>query len=218
MSKVVFDFESSLEIKHRENFGGHSAKNYRKDGFVTVSIYSNGKSLHGLLDVKLANKMINFESIKTKILNLLLNEKKYKCIIKNFTIHPANDTVEYIEFLDCSNFQEVDVLVPVSIVGKANCPGLKKSGKINIIKYEIPVTAKIDKIPSEIVVDISKFGLGRTYTSREIIIDGVTVNSDFPVLSIIGRGKKDEEEAVESTPVVANAQNSTAQNSKQTTK
>ena len=206
MSKIVLDFNSQIELKTRDKFGSVAAKSYKKQGLVMVSIYNKGQAVHGLLDGIIATKMGENASIKTKVINFTLEGKKYKVMVKNFVFHAVTEKPEYIEFISVDGLKSVDVLVPISISGKSVSPGVKRNGKVNIICYEVLVNAKIDKIPEEINVDISKFGLGKTFSSEEIKIDGVSVKSSFPILSIIGRGKKDaEEEAAEASAAAASA-------------
>ena len=204
MSKIVLDFNSPIEITKRDKFGSLFAKKYKTEGFVMISIYNKGNAIHGLLDGKIAKKMSEFASIKTKVITFSIEGTKTKTLVKNFTFDALTDEIEYIEFISCEGVKEVEVLVPIAISGNSVSPGIKRNGKINIIKYEIPVIAQINKIPEEINVDISRFGLGKTFVSTDIKIDGVKVKSSFPILSIIGRGKKDAEEEA-SDQAAANA-------------
>jgi large subunit ribosomal protein L25 len=191
MSKIAFDFSKPIEVLSRVEFGTYAAKKQKNNNYVLASIYENGKSIHFSIDSKTANKIINIPTAKTKIINISLDGKNHKVMIKKVTLHPVKDEAQYIEFISCEGKNEVEVLVPLAITGRSVCPGLKKSGKLNIVKYEIPLICDITKIPEMVSVDISTFGLGRTYNSDQIKIDGARVKSKFAILSIIGRGKKD---------------------------
>jgi|GEM_PF-2181219 len=204
MSKIVLDFSKPFDLTERKEFGAKSAIKYKQSGFILLSIYTGKDSIHALLDAKIANKMMELTCIKTKVITFAIGGKTIKALIQNIAFHPVTGAIDYIEFISCEGKSEVSVLVPISIVGKSVSPGVKRNGKINIIKYEVPVVANINKIPEQIVVDISKFGLGKTYNSSEVEIDGVRINGDFPILSIVGRGKKDlEDEAKEAAAAAA---------------
>jgi large subunit ribosomal protein L25 len=198
------DFSKAFEGVSRAVFGTSAAKKIKKTGFTPCSIYNNGEVIHFAIDSRLANKLVDFVSIKTKVLSFDIGGKTHKSLIKQIAFNPVTSKVDCIEFVSCDNKKEVQVLIPLNIKGKSISPGIKRNGKVNIIKYEIPTLCNLDSIPEEIVVDISTFGLGKTFTSKSLTLpEGCKTLSDFPILSIIGRGKKDSEEeqaAAASTP------------------
>jgi large subunit ribosomal protein L25 len=213
------DFSKPVAVSERKQFGSLAIKKIRSSGFVPASIYDAGRAVHMSIDVKTAKKLSDYESIKTKIITFDIEGKVVKAIAKTFTFCPVKSTVEYIEFISCEGKTHIETLIPINISGRAVSPGIKRNGKINIVKYEVPVLAEIGKIPEEIIVDISKFGLGKTYKSTDVKIDGITLHGEFPILSIIGRGKKDadEETATEqaaAVPAKAAAKPATAKTGK----
>ncbi len=184
----------TINANVRTSFGSSEAKKNRKNGLAMASIYENGKSTHITFDYIEGRKMIENDSIKTKIIEFSIDGKKVKTIVKKFHFCPVSSSLEYVEFTSLEGKKEVETLIPIKIIGSSSCPGLKRSGKINIIKYEVPAKVSIkNEIPEELVIDISKFGLGKVFSSKDIDLEGVSFSSDFPILSIIGRGKKDEE-------------------------
>ncbi len=189
------DFSKPFEAVARSVFGSSATKKVKNNGFVPCSLYGNGQATHFAIDARLAIKFADYASIKTKVISFTLDGKEVKAIVKQFTFNPVTSRVDCIEFLSCDATKQVEVLIPLNIKGKSVSPGIKRNGKVNIIKYEIPAICNINSIPEEIVVDISTFGLGKTFTSKSLSLpEGCKVEGDFPILSIIGRGKKDADE------------------------
>ncbi len=189
------DFSKPFEAVARSVFGSSATKKVKNNGFVPCSLYGKGQATHFAIDARLATKFADYTSIKTKILSFNIDGNNVKAIVKQFTFNPVTSRVDCIEFFSCEAATELEVLIPLNIKGKSVSPGIKRNGKVNIVKYEIPTICNINSIPEEIVVDISTFGLGKTFTSKSLSLpEGCKVQKDFPILSIIGRGKKDADE------------------------
>ena len=74
---------------------------------------------------------------------------------------------------------KVTVSVPVRFINENLCGGLKQGGVINIVRHEIEVKSVVDKIPSEIEVNLDGLEIGDS-----IHISSVKLNEGVsPVIS-----------------------------------
>lgn len=194
-----------VEFKVRTNFGKGSAKKLRKEGEIPCVISSTELgSIAVSLSAKIADKMVQSSRFFAQILDIKIEvggkKKSIKIIPLTVDFHPVNSSILHIDFKHVIG-KEVIAQVPVKIVGKDKSVGLKKGGKLNTVRYHVPLKCKIDKIPQEVAVDISSFGVGRSFFLSNVKFDkGVEMAYDCLILSITGRGRKDKgEEQEEST-------------------
>lgn len=192
----------NVEFKAREGFGKGSAKKLRKEGSVPCAISSTKLgAIHVSLSKKIVDKMVQSSRFFAEVLdvNLDVNGKKeaVKIIPSNVDFHPVNGSVLHIDFNHITS-DTVVAEVPVKIIGADKAPGLKKGGKLNLVRYHVPLKCELSKIPENVEVNISTFGVGRSYFLSNVKFDkGVEMAYDCLILSITGRGKKDKAEDAE---------------------
>jgi large subunit ribosomal protein L25 len=191
-----------VEFEARKSFGKGSAKKLRKDGGVPCAISSTEfGAIHVSLSKKIVDKMVQSSRFFAEVLdvNLDVNGKKeaMKIVPLNIDFHPVNGSVLHIDFNHItSNTFVADV--PIKIIGADKAPGLKKGGKLNLVRYHVPLKCELGKVPQNVEVNISTFGVGRSYFLSNIKFDkGVEMAYDCLILSITGRGKKDKAEEAE---------------------
>ncbi len=188
-----------VNFKVRENFGKGSAKKLRKEGEVPCVISSvELGSVAVSLSKKIVDKMIQNNRFFAELIDTKLTTKGQNKAIKIIPLkvdfHPVTNAVWHIDFKHVTE-DTIVAQVPVKLIGADKAPGLKKGGKLNMVKYHVPVKCKINNIPENITVNISTFGVGRSFFLSHIkFTDGVEMAYDCLILSITGRGKKDKAE------------------------
>lgn len=203
----------NLEFKTRETFGKMGAKRLRREGDVPCTI-SSAKlgAIHVSLSKKIVDKLVESPKFLAQVFEVEVGgsekkSQKLKLIPVKVDFHPVSNLVLHIEFNHVVS-DEVIALVPVKIVGADKAPGLKKGGKLNLVKYHVPLKCKVESIPDFIEVNIGTFGVGRSiFLSNLTFTKGVEMAYDCLILSITGRGKKDKAEdaaaAAEAAPAGA---------------
>lgn len=208
-----------LEFNVRSEFGKKSAHKLRKEGKVPCTVTSNTEgALHYFIEAKEAEKLTkcnNFFAKPIKISTLVKGKKATLEIIPvKIDFHPVNDTILHIDFSHITS-EEISLLVPVKIIGADKASGLKKGGKLNLVKYHLPLKSDVKSIPKEIEINISTFGIGKSlFLSNLVLPKNVKMQYDCLILSITGRGKKEKDE----TPAQGAEGASTKQESKKETK
>jgi large subunit ribosomal protein L25 len=189
----------NIEFKARAGFGKGSAKKLRKEGEVPCAISSTKLgAIHVSLSKKIVDKMVQSSRFFAEVIDVsvIVNGKSesIKIIPLNVNFHPVNGSVLHIDFNHITS-NIVVAEVPVKIIGADKAPGLKRGGKLNLVRYHVPLKCEINKIPEKVEVNISTFGVGRSYFLSNIKFDkGVEMAYDCLILSITGRGKKDKAE------------------------
>ncbi len=100
--------------------------------------------------------------------------------------------------------QRVDV--PIKFEGRERSIGIKRGGFFNIIFRSVPMLCEVDKIPTDIVIDIVNMGIGASIRASSLDLpEGCTLVSkkDFIIASITGRGGKSDAAEEGATPAAA---------------
>ena len=143
---------------------------FRKD--IPAVIYQNGKpgesvtvigsEFHAVL------RGLKKGYLPTTIFELDLDGKKNKAIVKDIQYHPTTYQVLHLDFLVLSDDSTVDVKVPISFEGQADCVGIKLGGFLRPVIRHVRVRCLPKDIPSDFKVDIRSLAIGQTKRIRDI--------------------------------------------------
>jgi large subunit ribosomal protein L25 len=120
-----------------------------------------------------------------KMVEITLDGKVYKCILKDIQFHPVNDQVIHLDFLELVPGIKFKASVPLRFKGSA--PGVKNGGKFLTKMRNINILTTPEHVVDEVFADISDMELGSTLRIRDIIIPtGVDITNSpaVPVASI----------------------------------
>ena len=139
---------------------------------------------------------------QSSLVDLDLDGKKIKVIIKALQLHPVHSTIQHVDFFAVNLKEKTIVEVPIIFVGES--PAVKTLGGIfTSIRDSLEIRCLPTEIPREITVDISKIeNIGDTITVRELGIDTekyeiMHTEPEKVVCLVTGR----EEEVEEEVPV-----------------
>lgn len=188
--------EITIKCQKRTAFGKTAIKKIREEGLVPFTVYHIDGPFHGTIERNTANKIVAMPNAKCSVFQLEGADKHHaKCILKNADFDAVKDYPIYFEFQAIASKKTVEVEVPLLITGFSNSVGIKRGGKLNVVNYRLPLICNANKIPSQIEIDISSFGIGKTlHLSKVNLPKDVSFAKDVIVLSLIGRGKADKEE------------------------
>jgi len=94
------------------------------------------------------------------VVNLDIDGKKTKAIMKALQFHPVSDKVLHIDFLEITEDKPVVVELPVKLEGLAE--GVKAGGKLALEMRKLKVKGLYTQIPENIVIDVTELGLGKS--------------------------------------------------------
>ncbi len=191
----------------RTDAGKGSARALRRAGKVPAILYSNGKENQS---VAISEKELTLAYKKGAFLNKLVTievgGKTVYAVPKDLQFHPVTDRIEHADFLQVDEKSNVKVKVPVKVLGADKSMGIKRGGTLNIVRHEIELFCKPDTIPSRVEVDITTANIGDSiHISAIKLPEGTSpvIQRDFTLVTIAGRGGKDEEEVA--APTAASA-------------
>lgn len=189
-----------LEILPREKLGSNAAKKYRKQGFIPVELYGHGENnIHGLVRRSELIKILHETHGESVVISAKINGQKKQIILKDIQVHPVRDEILHADFLILHAEEEVEIEVPVVIVGEA--PGVKAGGILEVITRTLAVRALPANIPPHIEVDVSSLNVGDSIHVKDIPTKNFTIAEDpETVVVVVAAPTKTEEATTTETP------------------
>lgn len=183
----------SLEAETRTVYGkGASRRLRRLEGKVPAIIYGGSKKpeLINLLQNKV-NKALENEAIYSSILDLFVDGKSEKVLIKDIQRHPYKPIVLHMDFQRISAKDAITRMVPLHFINSDNSPGHKAGGVINHHMMQIEITCKAKDLPEFIEVDLIDLQLDEVIHLFDIklpknvslTIDSTDTAHNLPVVS-----------------------------------
>ena len=167
----------SFELKGelRDSFGKKASVAFRKEGLVPCVVYGGHDAENTNFVVKANDVRKIIYTPEVFIVNLTLGDKKMMAILKEIQFHPVTDDILHVDFLHV--FPEVPVVIdiPVRLTGLAE--GVKAGGKLSLDSRKLKVKATHDKLPEELVVNVSSLGLGKSIQVGELSFEGLELLS-----------------------------------------
>jgi large subunit ribosomal protein L25 len=111
-------------------------------------------------------------SQETKLIELTVEGKVYKTLLKRVEFDPVSDRPVHADFYVLSNNHKVTLRIPVRLTGNAR--GVVESGGrlFQPMKF-VRIRVLPEFIPSEFVVDISPLKVGASFHVGELDLDGI---------------------------------------------
>ena len=118
------------------------------------------------------------------VIELTINGKEKKAVLKDLQFHPVTDEVLHIDLLEVDDNKPVVMEVPVKIEGHA--AGVKAGGKVTLSMKKLKVKAIYTQIPEILVVNVENLELGKTIKAGELSYEGLQImnNKDNVVVAV----------------------------------
>lgn len=202
MSAANFEFEAQT----RDDLGKGASRRLRREDKVLGVVYGGGEAATSImLEQRQVTKALENEAVYTHILNLKVNGKTQKVVLRDLQRHPyKTNAVLHIDFLRVNETDMLNMHVPLHFIGAEQCPGVLNGGILNHLISDVEIRCQAGKIPEHIDVDVSALELdGSIHLSQLQIAAGVEVvmltqGHDLSVVGVhLPRQAKSEEEAEE---------------------
>src|SRR5580658_3933356 len=153
--------EIVLNVEVRERAGSGGARAARREGKVPGVLYG-GK----LGPVPIAMRQTEFRKalytgkLLGHLVTLRYGEEDQPVIAKDVQFHPVTDAPVHFDLYRVDAHQLIRIAVPVHFRGQEASPGLKRGGALNINLHELEVMAPADRIPEELIIDLTGLDIG----------------------------------------------------------
>jgi len=196
-----------LNVEKRERTGTGGARATRNTGLIPGVLYGGER---GSIPIEINAKDVEMAIRSGKFLSHMveLNHQgeKQPVIPRAIQFHPVSDKPIHIDLYRVEENAEIAIEVVVHFKNHEASPGLKRGGVLNVVRHTIKLKCKANKIPEEIVVDLTGREIGESIHISSITLpDGARPfirDRDFTVATIAGR-KAEAEPVAAATPDAA---------------
>lgn len=161
----------TIEIKgsFRSELGKKSSKEIRKAGSVPCVIYGKEKNIHfHAPELSFKNLIYTHEA---HLVDLNLDKKLYKVVLKDIQFHPVSDKILHIDFIEIFDDKPVVISVPVTVHGDS--VGVIAGGKLSIKRRTLKVKGLPKDLPEFIPVDITELKIHEGIKVSDIKMDKI---------------------------------------------
>lgn len=155
-----------ITVKATRRSLGVRAKSLRRRGLIPAVLYgAHLDPIHVALPEPDVRRLFS-QITRSTMVELQVDGETYRVFVKDVQIDPITTNFLHLDFYVPEAGRALEIAIPVKIEGEA--PGVKAGGVLEVIHPEIPVEALPEKIPPQIVVDVSKLGLDEAILVRDL--------------------------------------------------
>ncbi len=164
----TFELKGTL----RDGLGKKATKSVRSSEAVPCVLYGTGEeNIHFQATHSDLRKLIY--SPEVFVIDLDVEGKKSKAILKALQFHPVSDKVLHLDFLAVTEDKPVAFELPVKLSGLAE--GVRAGGKLSLEMRKLKVKGLYTDMPEFINVDVTSLGLGKSIQVGAISVDKLEI-------------------------------------------
>lgn len=177
--------EINVKGSVRTDLGKKAAREIRKANAVPCNLYGEAKNENGH-PVALSFTATNDElrnliySPDIYTVNLNIDGKECKAILKEIQFHPVTDNVLHVDFYEINEQKPIVMEVPIKLEGLAE--GVKAGGKLVANVRKLKVKATYTNIPERLIINVAHLGLGKTIKVGELNFEGIELMNSTEVV------------------------------------
>lgn len=177
--------EINVKGSVRTDLGKKAAREIRKANAVPCNLYGEAKNENGQ-PVALSFTATNDElrnliySPDIYTVNLNIDGKECKAILKEIQFHPVTDNVLHVDFYEINEQKPIVMEVPIKLEGLAE--GVKAGGKLVANVRKLKVKAPYTNIPERLIINVAHLGLGKTIKVGELNFEGIELMNSTEVV------------------------------------
>lgn len=170
----------SIDIKGtaRTATGKKASREIRKAGSIPCNLYGEQKGENGLPVAQ--NFTVTEAEVRNLVyspdifcVNLSIDGKECKAVMKEIQFHPVTDKILHIDFYEINETKPIVMTVPIKLNGLAE--GVKAGGKLAASVRGLKVRAAYTAIPEKLDIDVTHLQLGKTIKVAELSYEGLEI-------------------------------------------
>lgn len=159
--------EVTLKAVKRDDTGKGSARRARAEGRVPAIVYGQGIDPVSIsVDRREFVTALKTDAGLNVLLNIDVDGSKTTALTREIQTDPVRGTLLHADFVKIDLKQEVEVEVPVHVVGEA--PGVKEGGVLEHPLFTLHVRCLPTDVPESIDADISGLNIGDVLRVSEL--------------------------------------------------
>ena len=163
---------SNLKAIKRESTSSGSNNKLRSEGLIPAILYGGKDANQNIsIQMKEIKNLINSDTFLSKVLELDIDGKKEKVIPRDVAFNVVSEEPIHIDFMRIVSGKKIILEIPVKFINHADSPGLKRGGGLNIVRRKIELKCPAEKIPDEIIIDLSGTDIGTSIKISSVKLD-----------------------------------------------
>jgi large subunit ribosomal protein L25 len=161
--------EIVLNVEVREGAGSGAARAVRRSGKVPGVLYG-GKQ--GPVAIAVGEnefkKALYTGQLLGHLVTLKYGKETQPVIAKDVQFHPVTDRPTHFDLYRVDAHQVIRIAVPVHFRNDEASPGIKRGGTLNINLHELELLVPADRIPEELVIDLTGLDIGDAVRGADV--------------------------------------------------
>ncbi len=195
--------EVNIISEKREKTTKGAINQMRKAGNVPGVLYSNEiEHPINFVTSELALRPVVYTK-EMHLVNLKIDDKEYKCILKDTQFDPVTDKLIHVDFQAIKVGQAIEVQVPIQLEGQA--VGVRNGGRLQQHLYKLDIECLPKDIPDIFPLDISDLDIGQALHVKDLSLGNIKIlnNEDNLIVAIIAPKGLEEDEVSEDEDTAA---------------
>ena len=159
----------AVKATKRADFGKKAAKAVRREGLIPCVLCGNGESVSFSVDPREIKSLIYTPN--SYIVEFDFDGKTEKAVLREAQFHPVREEILHLDFYRIAAGKPVSIAVPVRLTG--NAAGVKVGGKPVLSARKVVVSALVENLPDEVVVDVTELGVGKTIFVGDLSVENL---------------------------------------------
>jgi len=186
-----------LNAEIRKVAGKGAARAVRKNANIPAVIYGDKKEPLSIeLNGREFNMLLGKPSLRTKLFEIMVGDKKEDAMLMDIQYHPVSDKVVHVDFKRINVKEPVRVVVPVEVINADISKGLKLGGVLNFAVRKVGLVGLVADMPEKITIDLANVTIGDTIHGSDLVLPkGINLGLHMADLAFATIGGKMPEEA-----------------------
>lgn len=172
-----------LQAELRSDLGKSVSRRLRSEGKVPAVIYGGKEPVHMTVTPMSVRGLVY--SPEFQIVEIDVNGKSHRCIMKDLQFDVVTDALNHIDFLELVDDKKVIVNLPLNFVGQPQ--GVKDGGRLEIKQKTVKVRTYPKHLVAQLDVNIENLQLNGNVRVQDIPADNMEVMNAprLPIASIV---------------------------------
>src|SRR5580693_1635259 len=163
--------EIVLNVEVRERAGSGASREVRRAGKVPGVLYG-GKQGPVAIAIKQGDfrKALYTGKLLGHLVTLRYGKEDQQVIAKDVQFHPVTDEPTHFDLYRVEAHQQIRIAVAVRFLNHDASPGIKRGGTLNVNLHELELLVPADRIPEELLVDLTGLDIGDAIRAVDIVL------------------------------------------------
>lgn len=187
--------ELQLSVETGRKGGTRPARRLRREGKIPAVVYGlEADPIPIAIEWPALRAALTTDAGLNALITLEIDGADHLTVIKDLQRHPVRRDVIHIDFMRIRADQEIEVNIPINLVGEALAV-TRADGMVDQTMYELIILTKPGNVPDEIVVDITDLQLGESIKVSDLPLpegaSAVADGDESVAISLITRSTRE---------------------------